>query len=152
MSLINRVLPRIAHSRINPFELRPFGAFDPFVSFDSHFNNLLQPEIFQPSIDLKETKDSYIVKANVPGFTKDQLSISVRGDTLHLRGVMEKSEETKDEKQLSIERIESNFARSIVLPGEVNPEKISASLTDGVLNVAIPKENVAKPESVIPIQ
>ena len=101
----------------------------------------VQPRSYQPAMDLVETKDSYNLKANVPGFAKDQIEINATGSTLTIKGHYEQSKEKSDDKNhIRRERIESSFQRSVQLPLTISQDKIKASLKDGVLEVVVPKE------------
>ena len=95
---------------------------------------------FHPAMDLIESKDNYLLKANVPGFSKDQIEISATGSVLTIKGHYEKSEEKKEENHIKRERVQSSFQRSVSLPLTISAEKIKASIKDGVLEISVPKE------------
>jgi HSP20 family protein len=95
-----------------------------------------------PRMDVIETKDGYAIKADVPGFTKDQIDIDIQGGTLSIKGKYEKVQEQDDEHYHAQERYQSSFSRSLTLPFHVDPEKVNANLKDGVLEVLIPKDPI----------
>ena len=130
MSIVQRLFPETLVS-------------DPFADF---FNDVIYTganralRSYQPAMDLIETKDNYCIKANVPGFEKDQIEVSATGSTLTIKGHYEKSDEKKDENHIRRERVESSFQRSVSVPMTIDPEKIKASIKNGVLEVLVPKE------------
>ncbi|KAJ3269694.1 hypothetical protein HDV01_001122 [Terramyces sp. JEL0728] len=89
-----------------------------------------------PSIDFKETSKNYVVKADVPGYKKDQINISVKGSMLNLSG--EKIEKDSDSYHIR-ERVDK-FSKSISLPYSVPRDQITATLNDGVLELVMPKQ------------
>ena len=97
----------------------------------------------RPLVDVVDKGKEYIVKAELPGVTKDDIKVEVSEDSLEISS--EKSVEEKEEKEGFVrrERRYSNFYRSIPLPAEVVPGKADAELKEGVLTIRLPK---AKPE------
>ncbi|KAJ3268198.1 hypothetical protein HDV01_003345 [Terramyces sp. JEL0728] len=131
MSLVQRLFP----------ELQSLSRYsDPF---ENEFKSLHQYSQL-PVIDVKETKDSFVVHADIPGFTREEVDISLNGQVLSLKGNKEKKEEKRDETHHVQERIQSSFFRSITLPDTVAPENVKANLTDGILEIAIPKNGATK--------
>lgn len=103
--------------------------------------DLVRQDMLQlvPRIDVIETKDSFHVKADVPGFTKDQIDIDIQGNTICIRGRYDKKIEQRDEHYHAQERIQSSFARSLMLPCAVEPSQVKAEMKNGVLHVVVPK-------------
>jgi HSP20 family protein len=97
-----------------------------------------------PSIDLSETKESYIVKAEIPGMEAKDIDITLQDDLLTIRGEKKQEKEEKDENYHFVERSYGSFTRSIRLPQEVKGDKIKASYKDGVLKITLPKSEEAK--------
>lgn len=97
-----------------------------------------------PSIDLSETKDSYIVKAEIPGMEAKDIDITLQEDLLTIRGEKKQEKEEKDENYHFVERSYGSFTRSIRLPQEVKGDKIKASYKEGVLKITLPKSEEAK--------
>ena len=130
--LSRRLLRHIPES---PLRLRtPFDLFhDPIFS---DFNGT-------PQIDLKELNDSFLIKADVPGFQKDQIDIDVSGNTLTLKGTMARESDETEGNWAIKEREESSFQRSIGLPVAIKMDAIKASLKDGVLSLEVPKDRPA---------
>jgi HSP20 family protein len=106
---------------------------------------------FSPSVEVADTKEAVVVKAQVPGVSQDQLQVSITNDMVTLKGEI-KEEEKKEEKDYHRREIRyGSFARTIPLPVAVQSEKATAKLKDGVLEVTIPKSEQAKVKT-IPIQ
>ena len=100
-----------------------------------------------PLADLSETDDAYVVKAELPGVNKDQVNIQLQDRELVISGeIPEPSEEDGQRRRRS--RRTGRFEFRTVLPGEVNPDGVSANLSDGVLSVKIPKAEEAKPRRI----
>ena len=94
---------------------------------------------YLPALDVKEEKDSIVVKADLPGIKKEEIDISVDGSVLTLRGERKSEKEEKDKNYYKLERSFGSFQRSIDLGTPVIEEKIKATYKDGVLEVVLPK-------------
>ena len=104
-------------------------------------------DVWAPAIDLYEDKDNFIVRAELPGYQKNQLNVAVHEENLILSG--ERQREDKDAEQLSrSERHYGRFQRSVALPKPVDGAKVTASYKDGILTVTLPKTPEAKPRQV----
>jgi HSP20 family protein len=121
--------------------------------FNSFFGRNSQDEdsvlaSWAPAVDISERDDQYLVKVELPGVNKDDVKITLESNMLTIRG--EKKEE-KDEKKENYHRVERNygsFQRSFTLPTAVKNDKIDASYKDGVLIIALPKAEEAKPKQI----
>ena len=102
-----------------------------------------------PAVDIYEDKDNIIVKAELPGMKKDDLSIDVKNNVLTLSGERKYEEETKKENFHRIERSYGKFSRSFTLPDSVKVDKVKANYKDGILEISLPKAKEAK---AIPIK
>jgi len=99
-----------------------------------------------PLADLAETDDSYVIEVDLPGISKDQLNVELHDRELAITGeIAEPKEEGKRRRR---SRPTGRFEFRTSLPGDVNPEGVSASLSDGVLTVRVPKSEAAKPRRV----
>ena len=103
---------------------------------------------FIPGFDVRETKDTYVVSADVPGFKEQDLSVQVSGQRMTVSGERraEKVEET-DTWYLS-ERSYGNFSRSFTLPDDADMDNAQADLREGVLNLRIPRSGENKPRQI----
>lgn len=101
-----------------------------------------------PSLDLAETKNEFVVKAEVPGMTAKDIDIALTEGVLSIRGEKKQEKEEKEENYHFVERSYGSFSRAIRLPGGVQSGKIKASYKDGVLKVTLPKSEEAKKKEV----
>ena len=101
-----------------------------------------------PSLDLSETKDNFVVKAEVPGMDAKDISISLTGDVLTIKGEKKQKKEEKEEDYHVVERCYGSFSRSIRLPAEVESGKVEASYKHGILRITLPKSERVKAKEV----
>jgi HSP20 family protein len=100
---------------------------------------------FTPSINVSETPQAYVIKAELPGVKKEDVHLTVEQGLLTLRGERKYESEHKDEKVHRVETAYGTFMRQFRVPEDAAPEGIEASYKDGVLNVRLPK---AAPKNV----
>lgn len=101
-----------------------------------------------PALDITESDEQYAVSVELPGVSKEDITVDVRERTLSIRGEKKaEREETKESARWS-ERAYGSFTRSFTLPSDANTERISASFKDGVLKLEIPRAEEAKARSV----
>ena len=101
-----------------------------------------------PPIDIYETDDALVLKAELPGVSRDDVSIEIHQNTLILRGQRKHETEVKEEHYHRVERAYGTFQRSFMLPTQVDQEKVQATYHDGVLELRLPKSEAAKPKRV----
>jgi HSP20 family protein len=101
-----------------------------------------------PSLDVSETKDNLVVKAELPGLDPKDIDISVANGVLSIKGEKKQEKEEKEENYHLIERSYGSFVRSVRLPKDVQGEKISASYKNGILKVTLPKSEEAKKKEI----
>jgi HSP20 family protein len=101
-----------------------------------------------PPVDIYETDDALVFQADLPGVTKDEVSIEVQNNTLILRGERKHDPAVKEEHYHRVERAYGPFQRSFVLPTLVDQEKVQASYHDGMLELRLPKLESAKPRRI----
>ena len=105
-----------------------------------------ESEIMRPvPIEMKEDKDQLSIKAEVPGFKASDIKIGVEPQRLIVEGTSKETIEEKAEKVVLNERRSNYFCRSLDLPVEVDPSRVSATLTDGVLEIKLPKSPRREP-------
>lgn len=102
----------------------------------------------QLSIDVFQTPTSIVVKSTIAGVKPGDVDISINNDMLTIRGKREIQEKIAEENYLIKECYWGGFSRSIILPVEVDAEKIEASLDNGILTVTLPKAKNAKQISI----
>jgi len=101
-----------------------------------------------PLINVTEDKETYRVRAELPGIKADDLDISLTGKSLAISGERKLDQEDKDAKYHRRERDAGRFQRMVSLPGDVDGDKVSASCENGVLTVTLPKAETAKPRQI----
>ncbi|MEJ2067823.1 MAG: Hsp20/alpha crystallin family protein [Deltaproteobacteria bacterium] len=101
-----------------------------------------------PSLDVSETKDKVVVKAEAPGIDPKEIAISLKSGIPTLKGEKKQEREEKDESYHLIERSYGSFSRSVRLPAEVQEDQVKASYKDGILTITLPKTERAKERSI----
>jgi HSP20 family protein len=101
-----------------------------------------------PPVDLVEAEDHFVLKADLPGMTQDDVSIEVQDGTLSISGERKAEHEQRERGWYRIERSFGSFSRSLTLPEGVDPDRIQAEFRDGVLEVRIPKPEERKPRRI----
>jgi HSP20 family protein len=101
-----------------------------------------------PLINLTETKDSFFVRAELPGVVPGDLDIQATANSISITGERKLPAENKDARWHRREREAGKFSRMIAMPGEIDPNKVDASMVNGILSVVVPKAEVAKPRQI----
>ena len=101
-----------------------------------------------PSIDVSETKNELVIKAELPGLDPKDIDISMNNGYLTIKGEKKHEKEEKDENYHLIEKSYGSFTRSVRLPREVQNDKITASFKNGVLRITLPKSEEAKKKEI----
>jgi HSP20 family protein len=109
----------------------------------------LSLEAWSPMVDVFENKDHVTVKAEIPGMRKEDIDVSVEGNTLSICGERrEEKEEGKGTANYRSERYFGKFYRSVPLPSAVDSGKVTAKYQDGVLSITLPKTEEAKRKKI----
>lgn len=128
MSLVQwnpfRDMDNISKEMANFMERTPFGFFSKATS---------------PRVDVYETNEDVVVKAEIPGVSKEDLNVYVDENSIRLSGQSKRDTEYKDENAYRTERFYGSFSRTIPLPVEVKSEQAKAEYKDGILSVTVPK-------------
>jgi len=133
--------------------LQPFRDLDEIKKeIDDIFVTRLHRRILKPmsgcefvlAVDLLDTKDRIVVKVEVPGVDKKDMTISISDDELMIKGEVKKEQEVNEKDYYQCERTYGSFTRTIVLPATVDKSKTKASYKDGVLGITLPKSEAAK--------
>lgn len=101
-----------------------------------------------PPVDIHETDNALVLKAELPGFSKEDISVEFKDSRLILRGEREHEAEVKEEQYHRRERVYGSFQRVFMLPTTVDPDKIQATYKDGILELQLPKSEATKPKRV----
>ena len=120
--------------------------FDRF--FEGRAGNGSSMRRWIPAMDLIETDDNLVLRADLPGLSQDDLDIEIKDGVLTISGERRAEHEEKGEGFHRVERSFGSFSRSLSLPEAVDPEQVAADFKDGVLEVRIPKPEETKPTRV----
>jgi HSP20 family protein len=138
--------------------------WDPFrdlVSIQDRMNRLFEQTLsrsrgeegvtattWTPAVDIYETADTIVMKAELPGVAREDIQIQIDGSTLTLKGERRFAKDVQEESYLRIERAYGSFHRSFTLPATVQQEKVRALFKDGVLELTLPKAEDSKPKRI----
>jgi HSP20 family protein len=111
-------------------------------------NDVAERQSWTPSVDVIETDGAIKLKAELAGMDPKDISIEVQDNVLTVSGERRFDEEVKEDKYYRIERRYGSFSRSIALPQTADEAKIEAKYDNGVLEVTVPKAEVAKPKKI----
>jgi HSP20 family protein len=125
------------------------------------FPSLLRPEHWWPAatdmtmripaVDVYDEKDDVVIKAEIPGLSKDDISVLVADSVLTIKGEKQREEEVKEGDYYQCERSFGSFTRDVDLPCDVKADQVKASCKNGVLEVRMPKAEAAK-KKTIPVE
>ena len=112
-------------------------------------NDVALPGTWAPPVDIYENgKDELVIKAELPGFKPEDVSVTVEGDVLTFGGERKLAQDLREKHWRRIERRYGKFSRSFSLPPTVNADQVSAEYKDGTLTVTLPLREEAKPRRV----
>lgn len=131
------LLPGRKHNLFN-------GLFDDMLPMFHH--NPLDEEFFSPSVDIEAQDDHYVITADIPGVKKNDISLSLENGVLTLSAQkVESKDEKKKGKLIRQERRTGSFARSFSVGSHIQENDISATFSDGVLTITVPRLHDAEP-------
>jgi HSP20 family protein len=116
--------------------------------FDAFFGEREQGRRWVPPVDLVEAEDHYVLKADLPGLSEEDVSIEVQDGTLRISGERKAEHESHERGWYRVERAFGRFSRSLTLPDGIDPDGVNAEFDRGVLSVRIPKPEQRKPRRV----
>lgn len=129
--------------------IRQFFGFDPFRQMAPLARS--DEQTFIPSFEVKETKDGYLFKADVPGLKERDVEITLTQNRLTVSGKRDAEKEEKSDTYYIYERNYGSFSRSFTLPADIDQAGIHADIRDGVLTIHVPRSAAAQPRK-IPVQ
>lgn len=103
-------------------------------------------DVWAPAVDVYETREEFVVKAELPGLREEDITITVEDNLLRLGG--ERTSARAGKRYYQVEREWGAFSRSFVLPEIVDRANIKATLKDGILNIVLPKKSAAAPKNI----
>lgn len=137
-------------------ELISWEPFDGLNKIQSRINDLFgenswrnfNPATWYPPVDVLESKDSYVLRAELPGMKREDINLEVKDGMLTLSGERKSEKATDGVKYRTVERVEGKFSRSFSLPETVKHDGIQATYKDGILEIHVPKAEEAKPRRI----
>jgi HSP20 family protein len=131
---------------------RPMNELDDMSRlFDEMWRRSLRPTAgttWYPAIDVKENENEYTIVAELPGMNKDDVKISVTDNIVTIRGEKKAEVEERSDNWHQVERTYGAFERSFTLGTSVDPNGVKARFENGVLTVALPKSQEARPREI----
>jgi HSP20 family protein len=132
----------IARRDWDPFRLmRDMLRWDPFREMAPALS--VEIPSYSPAFEVKETKESFVFKADVPGTKEQDIEVNVTGNRLTISGKREAEKEDKGETFYAYERSYGSFTRTFTLPDQTDAEHVKAELKNGELTVVVPKTAAA---------
>lgn len=119
--------------------------------FQDTVNRMLNqnaPRAWVPAVDIFETENDWVLKADLPEVSMEDIDIQIENGTLTLKGERKFQRDEKGKGFTQVERNYGAFARIFSLPDSVDAEKVRADYAQGVLTVTLPKKEIAKPRSI----
>ena len=125
-------------------------------TFDSMLNSFFEEmntpsqrsNVWRPAMDVQDLEKSYELSFSLPGFEKDNITISVKNNTLTLSAKKAEVKEDEGVKYMAREIARGSYERDIELPENVNTDKISAEYKSGILTLSVPKTKEALPKEI----
>ncbi|MBT8399441.1 MAG: Hsp20/alpha crystallin family protein [Rhodothermia bacterium] len=108
----------------------------------------LMSDVWAPRMDMSEKDDTYVIRMDVPGVSRDGIKVDVTDHELTVSGERKETKRDEDENFLRVERTFGSFYRSVRLPKMADAEKVRATFKDGELIVRVPKVEEMKPRKI----
>jgi HSP20 family protein len=140
------IAPITRHLELMPSRLmerldRLLGAWDPiWPSLRLHEESLLK----SPAVDVYEDKDVIVIETELPGMKKEEVEVKLTGDLLTITGKRQDEKKIERQNYFRVERSVSAVSRSVRLPVEVQADKMTAQLKDGILEIRAPRTEATK--------
>jgi HSP20 family protein len=131
--------------------MRQFFGWDPFRGLDPfrEMTPMLRPEGgFAAAFEVKESKDGYTFRADVPGVKEGDIEITVTGNRLNISGKRDAEKQERTDTYYAYERSYGSFARSFTLPESADMQSVHAELRDGVLTVSVGRKPALQPQKI----
>ncbi|KAK9057489.1 hypothetical protein SSX86_022325 [Deinandra increscens subsp. villosa] len=147
------IVPSLFGGRRSSSVFDPFSSsldiWDPFRDFPISSSNVSNETsaLVNARVDWKETPESHVFKADLPGIRKEEVKVEVEdGRVLQITGERNVEKEDKNDTWHRVERSSGKFTRRFRLPENAKMEEVKAAMENGVLTVTVPKEEVKKPD------
>jgi HSP20 family protein len=142
MSYLARYEPRVFLNEVNNIIEQ---AFAPLANSDT---SNFETSQWTPAIDIKEEANQFVIYADLPGVDKEDVNISMENNSLTIKGSRNLTPKGEMENYFREERVRGNFYRRFTLPETADDSKIEAKIKKGVLEVVIPKKEIAQPRLI----
>ena len=103
---------------------------------------------YHPSVDIVETGEAYALEFDLPGFTRDDIKVSVNDGVLKVSGERTRNVEKDDRYYRYFERPKGEFSRSFKLPDSIDKSGVSADCNNGLLSISLPKKEESRPKAI----
>jgi HSP20 family protein len=140
---------------IHMLNTRSLGTLDRMLTlnrvFDQALGGSLGSRVWVPALDVAERGDAYVVQAELPGVSPEQVDVAFEQNVLTIRGTKPASFDANNDGELRVfaaERVHGSFERSVRLPEFVNADRISATFDNGLLTITVPKAEAAQPRKI----
>lgn len=147
-SLMRRNFPDTPAFWQSPFRAMERFLDDDFFAMDRFMRPFTEEEHWLPAIDVREEDDEFVVSADLPGLSKNEVEVTVEDNRLTISGERKWEDEEKKDRYHRIERAYGKFCRMLTLPTAVLADKVKATFKDGILNVSVPKAEAVKPRKI----
>jgi HSP20 family protein len=134
---------------------RTLGTIDRMLTLnralDQAFNGAGNPRVWVPALDVAERGDAYVVNAELPGVSPDQVEVRFEQNVLTIRGTKPASFDVTADGEVRVfaaERVSGSFERSVRLPEYVDVDRIDAGFAHGLLTITVPKAQAAQPRKI----
>ena len=111
-------------------------------------SSMAAPGVWFPPVDILESRDSYLIRAELPGMKREDFNLEVHDGSLTLSGERKFDEVANGVEYHRVERASGKFSRSFYLPQTVKTDAIKATYRDGILEIHVPKADDAKPKQI----
>lgn len=141
--------------------LARFSPMSDFVSLREAMDRLFEDSVIKPTmwtglaagqiavpVDLWESNDAYHLRADLPGLAPDDIDINVTSESVAISGETKAQQDVTSEGWLRQERRVGKFQRAFTLPVQIDPDKVQATFTNGVLELVVPKADQVKPRTI----
>lgn len=133
---------------ISSFQNEMNRMLDRFFDGDSVSRSRADAGVWLPPIDVSETADKIVIKAEIPGIDPKEINISIEDNILLIKGEKKEEKEDKGKNYYRMERSYGGFSRAIALPPSVDIDKVTAECTNGVLEISVQKKEEVKPKQI----
>ena len=151
-NLIRRDNRDVARGTSPDYRVDPFRVVDALLRWDpfrgGDWGGVTTAPEFMPRFDVKEAKDAYVIKADLPGVKEEELDVSLNGNLLTISGKRDGDHYEEGDAYYAMERSFGTFARSFTMPESVDGNSVIADLKNGVLTVRIPKKPESQPKRI----